>query len=368
MVAAEMLGLGGSMVMVAEFRTSDLPRRERFGSWCDLTDNTLVPNTLHSDHASDFRAGLRMTDLGSVLVSAVAYPSLVTSRPAKLIRRSDPEQYQLMLNLHGSHGIVHGGRDATSSVGQIMMYDTSRPWHGWAHADRGRVKGILLQLPRTLLPLAADRVRSLTAMPLPGTDGVGSLLASYLKQVAAGADSYTVADGPRLATVAVDLLTALCAHHLDAERGVPPEIHRRALLLRIHAFIDQHLGDPGLTPAAVAAECQISLRHLHRLFTEQDLPVAAWIRHRRLERCRRDLADPDLSRRPVAAVAARWGFTDSSHFSRTFRAVYGMPPGDYRRIASTSSRPAPPTTWPVPSKTSRTHSGTLDRTRLDQQV
>ncbi|MGW1888415.1 AraC-like ligand-binding domain-containing protein [Streptomyces sp. NPDC001970] len=340
------------MVMVSEFRTSDLPIRERFGSWCDLTADTLVPNTLRSDHAADFRAGLRLVGLGSVLVSAVSYPSLETSRPAKLIRRSDPEGYQLMVNLHGSHGIVHGGREATSSVGQIMMYDTSRPWHGWAHTDRGRVKGILLQLPRTLLPLAADRVRSLTAMPLPGTDGMGALLAGYLKQVATGADSYTAADGPRLATVAVDLVTALCAHHLDAERAVPPETHHRALLLRIHAFIDQHLGDPGLTPAAVAAGCQISLRHLHRLFTEQDLTVAAWIRHRRLERCRRDLTDPGSNSRPIGAIAARWGFTDSAHFSRTFRAAYGMPPSDYRHTARTGSQHALATTWPASPRTS----------------
>ena len=56
----------------------------------------------------------------------------------------------------------------------------------------------------------------------------------------------------------------------------------------MHAFVEQHLGDADLTPAAVAAAHHVSLRQLHRLFETQETTVAAWIRHRRLERCRRD--------------------------------------------------------------------------------
>ncbi|GGQ13574.1 hypothetical protein GCM10010187_32420 [Actinomadura coerulea] len=41
------------------------------------------------------------------------------------------------------------------------------------------------------------------------------------------------------------------------------------------------------------------------LFQEQGLTVAAWIRERRLERCRHDLADPRLLARPVQGVATR---------------------------------------------------------------
>ncbi|MFE4172139.1 helix-turn-helix domain-containing protein [Streptomyces sp. NPDC056909] len=332
------------MVTTAEFKTSYLPAAERFGHWCDLTSDSIVPNKLRSDHASDFRAALRLLDLGMVQISALTYPPLEISRHAKLIRQSDPEQYQLMLNLRGRHRIVQGGSDTTIGAGELTLYDTSRPLHGSAHADSGLVEGILVQFPRALLTLPADRVRPLTAERLSGRDGVGALLVGYLRQLVAGIGSYTAADGPRLATVTVDLLTALCAHHLDAERAMPPEGHRRVLFLRIHAFIEQHLADPGLTPAAVAAACQISLRQLHRLFREQDRTVAAWIRHRRLESCRRDLVDPTLSRRPIHATAARWGFTDPANFSRVFRTAYGVTPGDYRRTARTDTgHPSPAT-------------------------
>ncbi|WP_189145366.1 hypothetical protein [Streptomyces lacrimifluminis] len=43
---------------------------------------------------------------------------------------------------------------------------------------------------------------------------------------------------------------------------------------------------------AHAACHHISVRYLHRLFPPQGITVSAWIRQRRPERCRRDLADP----------------------------------------------------------------------------
>jgi AraC-like DNA-binding protein len=95
-----------------------------------------------------------------------------------------------------------------------------------------------------------------------------------------------------------------------------------------------------LSPAAAAAAHHLSLRSLQQLFRDEGLTVAGWIRARRLERCRRDLADPALDARPVAAIAARWGFSSAADFSRAFRAAHGMPPAEYRRSARGVKKPA----------------------------
>ena len=55
-----------------------------------------------------------------------------------------------------------------------------------------------------------------------------------------------------------------------------------------------------------------------------------------LEAVRRDLEDPALLHRSVAALAARWCFVDAAHFSRAFSASYGFPPSQAR-----PSAPAP---------------------------
>jgi AraC-like DNA-binding protein len=116
------------------------------------------------------------------------------------------------------------------------------------------------------------------------------------------------------------------------------ETPRRALFTRVCVFIDQCLGDPRLSPTLVAQAHHISVRYLHMLFRDEGVTVGGWIRACRLERCRRDLADPMLVGLPVHAVAARWGFADAPHFSRLFRAEFGMPPGEYRRVSQGPAR------------------------------
>lgn len=323
------------------FRTSDLPVADRFTAWCDMTNDALVPSTLRSDHAADFQAELRLQDLGMVQLNALSYPPLETYRPAKLVRRSDPEELQLMITRRGSQRIVQGGRDTTLSPGELMLYDSSLPWHGWTSARTGMVRGLMVQFPRAVLPLPENGIRELIVRPLSGRRGIGALLTGYLSRMAAHADSYTAADGPRLASIFIDLVTAFCAHYLERDRAVPPETHRRTLLLKVHAYIEQQLGDPRLSPESISTACQVSVRHLHRLFEGEELTVSALIRQRRLERCRRDLGDPALLSRPIHAVAARWGLTDPAHFSRIFRAAYGVSPNEYRQQALHIRRASP---------------------------
>ena len=102
------------------------------------------------------------------------------------------------------------------------------------------------------------------------------------------------------------------------------------LLLRTMTFIERHLGDAALTPGRIADAQHISTRYLHKLFEAEGTTVSAWIRHRRLHRCSNDLRDPALAGRSVSAIAARWGLPDAAHFSRLFRAAFGVSPRDFR--------------------------------------
>ncbi|MFJ8162405.1 helix-turn-helix domain-containing protein [Streptomyces sp. NPDC096136] len=104
----------------------------------------------------------------------------------------------------------------------------------------------------------------------------------------------------------------------------PAEARARMMLQRISTFIDRNLGDPALTPRAVAAHHRISLCSLYPLFGDPPVSIAACIRRRRLERCRADLVSAHLSSHPVEAVAARWGFASASAFGRAFREAYGI--------------------------------------------
>lgn len=108
----------------------------------------------------------------------------------------------------------------------------------------------------------------------------------------------------------------------------------RATLREIRSFIETRLADHDLTPQTVADHHHISLSTLYALFRDQEEEgVAAWIRRRRLERSRADLAVVNRRQQPIHAIAVRWGFTDGAAFSRAFRQAYGMSPRAFRQRA-----------------------------------
>jgi AraC-like DNA-binding protein len=100
--------------------------------------------------------------------------------------------------------------------------------------------------------------------------------------------------------------------------------------LKIKVFIDARLDDPELTTATIAAAHYISPRYLQKLFEAEGSTVTDWIRRRRLDRCKRELLDPRNVGEPISRITARSGLLDSSHFSRLFRATYGMSPREFR--------------------------------------
>ena len=159
------------------------------------------------------------------------------------------------------------------------------------------------------------------------------MTSQFLLQLARNVDHYSPAQAARLSSAALEVLATRLAQELDVHNWDTPQARRHALLVTVQAFIQRHLGDSGLTPAMIAAAHHMSLRSLQQLFHDEGLTVAGWIRKRRLECCRHDLSDPALASRPVAAIAARWGFCSPGDFSRAFRAVHGLPPAEYRVLA-----------------------------------
>ena len=114
-----------------------------------------------------------------------------------------------------------------------------------------------------------------------------------------------------------------------------------SLLTRVTTYVEQHLGEPDLDLARIAAANSISLRHLHALFAARGERPAEWMWRRRLEEAHRELARRAADRPAVAAVARRWGFSDPAHFSRRFRAAYGTTPREWVRANQPGADGAP---------------------------
>ena len=133
------------------------------------------------------------------------------------------------------------------------------------------------------------------------------------------------------------LADALVSLVLSAMSGQSAWGSGQDLADRVLAYCLAHLSDPWLSSEAVAREHGVSVRHLNRLLQPHGTSLAAWVRHRRLERIRRDLADPALARRSVERVAADWGILDATHLSRALRAEFGQSAAQIRLSARLST-------------------------------
>jgi AraC-like DNA-binding protein len=311
--------------------TSLLPPRDRFACWYEMIEQEAAPARISSPHLDDFVALARSVDLGKVKLAALRYPTLDSTRTSKLVRASQPDNYQFVLTTAGDSIITQDRNESAVEPASFTFIDNCRPFVGRHHSTGPELAGsISILVPHQALPLPANKVRRLLATSMPSDTGMAALLAQFMHRLAKHPEQYHASDAAVLGSMTVDLLTGTLAQRLDATDILPTEVHQRTLRMQIRSFVEKHLGDPELTPRTIATAHHISLRSLHRLFEDEDFTVAELIRRQRLERCRRDLVSPLMAGHPIYVVAARWGFPDKAHFSRLFRATYGMSPQDYR--------------------------------------
>lgn len=301
-----------------------------FASWCEVVNNSFVPLQVTTDHLDNFRAKIRTRAMGDVFLSEIVARSHNVERTPSLIAAGDKHYYKLSFQLAGTGILIQDGREAILQQGDMAIYDTDRPYSLSFDKD---FRVMVVMFPKSLIDLPSDAVAQLTATRIAGDEGLARMVGPFLLHLSQNMERLSGHSGVRLMHNTIDLLTTVLHSELDARVGDHTHNHRAALMQEIRAYIDDHLSDPNLSPGDIAAACFISTRHLHGIFKDQGVTVSAWIRNRRLEHCRRDLADPLCANKAVSSIASRWGFTDASHFSRLFRSTFGEAPSDFRMRA-----------------------------------
>lgn len=212
------------------------------------------------------------------------------------------------------------GETVVVPTGSFVAFHNGTP--ALCEVDPGAAAKVLILPAPVMAPLMGDR------QIIGSTDSASSAEVRVLMAHASTVGE-TVSDlAPAGVQSARDALLELVRGVLrrefdDTEPRLAPALARAAM-----AIADDHLADPELTPLSLARGLNVSVRTLHRAFAAAGEPVAAYIRRRRLERARADLALP-MRRPDVLEIAARWHFADSSHFIRAFKKQYGETPAQF---------------------------------------
>jgi AraC family transcriptional regulator, positive regulator of tynA and feaB len=228
---------------------------------------------------------------------------------------------------------LQDGREARLQPGDFTLCDLTRPYV--VRSDRP-CKLLVVGIPRSLLLRYVPFPEELTACAMSGRDSMNGLVSDYLQTLWARFPAgLPLPDAWQVCQATMSLVGGAyerLAQDRPARRSAA-SAHRA----RIRCYIEKHLTDPDLTPAAIASGCQINVRYMHRLQALENETLAKYILRRRLEECARALAAPQ-QRRSVTEIAFLYGFKSATHFGRAFRERYGVTPGKYALNATTASR------------------------------
>lgn len=224
-------------------------------------------------------------------------------------------------NLEGPYGRI------TLQAGDVSLWHSSvpmnfhiqEPYHllNLVFCDK-HLKSEILDIP------------TVTGMHFRPRDPFGSILSGFMHGLLQEWRSLSEPD-LTLALLAARCLMVKAVLKKKGEQLVNPDAKRMATAMR---FIDQHLYDPELTPNKIAKAMHMSLRSLYLLFARSNLTIQGFVRDRRLEDCRLDIAAQrnDMNMRQLALSR---GFNDLSGFSRSFKRKYGISPMEFQKWVST---------------------------------
>ncbi|MGW3248224.1 helix-turn-helix domain-containing protein [Streptomyces sp. NPDC001070] len=207
----------------------------------------------------------------------------------------------------------------TIKPGEMCVRDSRKRWrfwydpgtaYRWVTVPRSRVSSLQLNGG----PLVATR-----------SNPEVKLLIAYLEMI----DNHTfsgisMSGKAAVADATIGLLrgviSANVAHGIAGRGDV--------LVMAAKKVIDENLGERDLSPDVVAQILGVSTRTLHRCFAASDGSVMSYVRRRRTEEAQREMinSSPLVS---FGELAAKWHFSDASHFTRTFKKIYGTTPTAY---------------------------------------
>jgi AraC-like DNA-binding protein len=305
-----------------------------FDEWSVVLNEVFLPMDLSGIDPRSFSATMRSKTVSGIRIMDVAAGPHVATRRDHNLTTDDLRMFCIALQLEGTSSIAQDGALSVLHPGDFAIYDSTRPFERRFEAQ---YRCLTIQFPHDMISLPAHTLARLTATRFAPDEGLGIVVSPYLVEVARNLGDLHGWYGLLVAHTMIDLVSAALGEKLALGGIGHPEGHTEVFLAACD-HITRNLGDPQLNPESIAVECFISVRQLHKIFHAERTTVSGWIRQRRIEQCRRQLADPRESERSVGEIAARFGIHDAAHFSRLFRAAFGVSPREYRRLQLEEAR------------------------------
>jgi AraC family transcriptional activator of tynA and feaB len=310
------------------FSTMDVHPRDRFDYWHDVACRNIAGHSSKPASKQNFEAqieGGSIADMGLVLFENS--PMTVT-RTALHIAQSESDSLFVCQQVRGSVAIEQNGRQVILQAGDVTLVDPLLPYFA---RFSGVSKLLVLKVPRADLRARLGQTREMVAIPISACEPRFGSTSSFVAMLPGIAGSIPCAAEEIARDQALDVIAWSLLNAVGLSK--PRVSSARSLaLLNVRTAIESRLCNPALDPRTVAEAAGISVRYANALLGEQSNSITRLIRTRRLVRCRIALEDPLQGHRTISDIAYGWGFSDMTHFGRSFKAMYGVSPQHYRSL------------------------------------
>ncbi len=296
-------------------------RGDRIAFWSDVVVRGVINSEMEPLSVGRFDGELWSRTSGAFRFVNFRTREHAISRTVSQTRGHDGH-VMIGLQCRGVSLIEQAGNRLRLEAGQIAILDSNEPFN--------------LRFPQTV-------ERRLVLVPrarfaaLSGTDVGGSGPRALDARTGSGLaarqliDILSDTDRQECEAACADLVDGLLyavAGAMDPDRAQTRDANRQ--MARVRLAMRDLLGNAGTGVQEVALHAGLSVRSLHRLFASRGNTFSRSLQIMRLENAHDLLASGRAH--TLTEIAFMSGFSDLAHFSRSFRARYGMTPSAARAI------------------------------------
>jgi len=309
--------------MSETFSTKLIPAADRIEAWEWNARRFCGDCRFHFPSRRHFHGSMASKNLSELSLSLFSSSALSFQKFPAASAQPGNRFCTVITQLEGARWYSQNDALVVLKAGDSTLIDSAAPWSSDCLGDCVR---LYVRVPRWLME---DQLRT-TMLPSARKISVATAPGGALFRLANSL--YREADGlsHEQAAAMLEAYFSVLSECLGVPRTDTAATSGDQILACIETFIERHLAESTLGPVEVAAAVGISVRHAHRLFAKKGCTIGDWIRQRRLERCRADLSAPRLRERTITDIAFGWGFSESAHFSRSFKQQFGICPRTFR--------------------------------------
>lgn len=308
--------------------TNHIQENDRLDFWYEAVRNYFVEMECdHFTENTDFHGYIETHAINEWKFSTVSSSAQHVKRTNHLISKSDSDVFLLSLQLKGEGTLSQHGRKSNLVAGDMVLYDTSKTYD---FKFDNEFSQLVVQIPRKVIKKFLTVPDKLVTIKLSHTSPCSLITRQMMKSIYnEGGNVLKEQKNPLLRSFMEILNINFQDNYRDYTFDISTTQYMKIVM--IQNYILSNISDCDLSPQIIAQEFRISTRYLYRVFSKCDVSLSRWINNKRLEHCEADLRNSLLRGLTVSEICFKWGFNDTSHFSRIFKKQYFFPPSEYRK-------------------------------------